>query len=213
MKLMIAIPTLDFVHVKFMECLVKLIRYLDEDGVDFTVEIKSGTLVYHAREQLATKARMEFYTHILWLDSDMIFNEDVVDDLLFHKKPYVCGIFHARREPHLSCLFKSLTPIERWSCGEYPDQLFEIAGGGMACTLMDVNVVRKVWERYGSCFMPTPALGEDLAFCERAAACGIKMYADPAVRIGHIGHIVINPEDEEGWKAKVSGTERGLKWQ
>lgn len=207
MKLLIAIPTLDYMHSEFVECLIKLTRYLEQDNVDFEVCIKSGTLVYHARDLLATKARQEFFTHVLWLDSDMIFNEEVVDDLMFHDKEYVTGIFHARRPPHLACSFKSLNPIERFSCADYPEGLFEIAGSGLACTLMSVHVLQKVWERYGTCFMPTPALGEDLAFCERVGNCGIKMYADPSVRIGHIGHIVINAEDEQGWRAKVSGLE------
>lgn len=208
MRLLIAIPTLDYMHYAFVESLIKLTNYLKDDGVDFTVELRSGTLVYHARENICKKAMGEGYTHVLWIDADMIFEETVVDDLLFCGKPYVAGIFHARRPPHSSCLFKSITPIERYSMDTYPSEPFEIAASGMGLVLMETSVIQTVFDNFSTCFMPTMALGEDIAFCERVGKCGIKMYADPSVRVGHIGHITIMPESEEEWKGKVANIER-----
>ena len=46
MKLLIAVPTLDTVPVDFLESLSKLIIRLKDDGVDFTLKIEAGTLVY-----------------------------------------------------------------------------------------------------------------------------------------------------------------------
>lgn len=208
MRLLIAIPTLDFMHIGFVESLTKLVMYLKDDDVDFDVEFRSGTLVYCARDRICKKAIDEGYTHILWIDADMIFEETVLDDLLFAEKEYISGIFHARRPPHLSCLFKSLDPIERYSMDEYPCQPFEVAATGFGLVLMETSVVKRVWEKYGTCFLPSADLGEDLAFCKRAEECGVKMFADPSVRVGHIGHITIYPEDEEGWKGKVANLER-----
>ena len=37
MKLLIAIPTLDFIHVNFLESLLKLTKLLNERGVDYEV--------------------------------------------------------------------------------------------------------------------------------------------------------------------------------
>ena len=42
-----------------------------------------------------------------------------------------------------------------------------------------------------------PEYGEDLAFCKRFTDIGGKIYADPAVQLGHIGHIAIYPGDVE----------------
>ena len=50
MKLLIAIPTYDYMHFQFVECLTKLIRRLDEDGIDFEVVYQGGTLVYVGRD-------------------------------------------------------------------------------------------------------------------------------------------------------------------
>ena len=208
MRLLIAIPTLDFQHFEFVKCLIKLVTYLKDDGVDFDVEMRGGTLVYHARENICRKAMGEGYTHVLWIDADMIFEETVVDDLLFCGKPFVCGIFHARRPPHSSCLFKSIHPIERFTMDSYPSAPFEIAGCGMGLVLMETNVIQTVFNKFSTCFLPMQGLGEDIAFCDRAHQCGIPIWADPSVRVGHIGHIIITPESEEEWKGKVANIER-----
>lgn len=196
MKLLIAVPTLDFVHVAFMKSLINLTNRLKDDGVDFDVEIKSGTLVYHARNLLATKARQEGYTHVLWLDSDMIFNDDLLDDLMFSEKDFVSCVYHARREPHVSCLFKSVKPIERYRKDEYTNGIFEIEACGFGCVLMTTEVIKAVFNKFETCFLPTAELGEDLAFCERARQCGFTLWADAGVRLGHVGHIAIFPENE-----------------
>lgn len=201
MKLLIAIPTLDYVHADFVKCLTKLIMKLKSDGVRFDVEIISGTLVYSARDKLAKKAVNEGYTHTLWVDSDMIFTEDVLDDLMFSGNQFVTGIYHTRRPPHGSCIFKdiSLDNISKYMGNDYPKNTFEIAGCGFGCVLIDVQIIKDVLMTYGEAFLPIHGLGEDIAFCQRVHELGYKMYCEPAVRLGHIGHIAIYPEDHEKW--------------
>ena len=196
MKLLIAIPTLDFIHVNFLEILLKLTELLNERGVDYEVKIKSGTLVYLAREALTSYALGYGFTHVLWLDSDMVFEEEVFDDLYDTGKDFVCGIFHARRPGHQSCIFRSVTPPDRYKWDEYPTDTFRIKGCGMACTLVTTDILLKVYQKYGNCFTPFDQLGEDLAFCKKADELGIEIWCEPTVRVGHIGHITIYPEDE-----------------
>lgn len=196
MRLLIAIPTLDFVHVKFMECLLKLTRQLDEGGIPYEVKIISGTLVYLAREELVSYALGYEFTHVLWLDSDMVFNEDLFDDLHDTGKKFVTGIFHARRPGHQSCIFRSLTPPERYRWDEYPSVPFQIKGCGMASTLVATEILKAVRDKLGTCFTPAYNLGEDLAFCRRADELGYEIWCEPCQRVGHIGHLVIYPEDE-----------------
>lgn len=203
MRLLIAIPTLDYVHYEFAACLTRLIIRLNNDGVDFDVKWKGGTLVYAARDWLACQAINNSYTHVLWLDADMIFNDDLLDDLMFSGKPFVSGIAHGRRPPHASCLFTSLDPIARFDDG-YPANTFEVAGCGFACVLIETAIMRDVQMAYHTCFLPMRELGEDLAFCKRARDLGYKIHGEPGVRLGHIGHITIWPEDYERWKSTIS---------
>ena len=208
MRLLIAVPTLDYMYYGFVDSLTKLIMYLKDDGVDFDLDPRSGTLVYNAREHICMKAMQEGYTHVLWIDADMIFQETVVDDLLWTEKPYVAGIFHARRAPHCSCLFKCLDPIDRYSMDDYPCEPFKIAGSGMGLVLMETTAIQAVYDKFGTCFLPMADLGEDLAFCKRLGECGFEMWADPSVRIGHVGHITIWPEAEETWRGSIANIER-----
>ena len=110
MKLLIAIPTNDTMPFQFVESLLKLTKRLSEDEVDYEVAIQGGTLVHVGRDKLALKAISSDYTHVLWLDSDMVFTEDLLDGLMFSGKDFVTGIAHARREPYPSCIFTEIFP-------------------------------------------------------------------------------------------------------
>ena len=105
MKLLIAIPSNDYMHFEFTSCLVKLVSRLKDDGIDFDVAIQGGTLVYVGRDKLAYKAIDEGYTHVLWLDADMIFTDNIVDHLLFAGKSFVSAIYH-ELHIYLACLVR-----------------------------------------------------------------------------------------------------------
>lgn len=205
MKLLIGIPSLDFMHTDFVKSLTALTVRLKDDGIDFDVEIMSGTLVYFARDNIACKAINGGYTHVLWLDSDMVFTDDILDDLAFSGKQFVSGIYHARRKGHQSCIFKSIDiekGIERFET--YPTDTFRIAGCGFGCVLTDVEILRAVQTQEGTCFTPIKLYGEDLAFCLRASRLGYKIWCEPSVVCGHIGHLTVYPEDYEIWKSRIS---------
>lgn len=189
MKLMIAIPTLDMIHFEFARCLTGLVQKLDRDGVDCDVCFKGGTLVYNAREALAAEAINGGYTHVLWLDADMVFNPDVFDKLYSHGKPFVTGVYKSRHAPYKSCIFKTLEPDERVE--QFPDDLFEVEACGFGIILTETQMLYDVWKERGYMFLPSAEYGEDLAFCDRARQKGYTLYCDPSVRAGHIGFVVV----------------------
>ncbi len=201
MKLLIAIPCMDFVPADFMQSLVGLARRLTAEGVCYDVAIEAGTLIYMARDKLASRAIKEKFTHVLWLDSDMVFGDGIVEDLQFCGKEFVTGIAHSRRKPFSSCLFKSLdlNTLERWKFEEYPKEAFRVAGCGMACVLMKTEILERVFLQCNTCFMPLLSYGEDLSFCKRAVSVGYEIWAEPCVRIGHMAHISIWPDEAARW--------------
>lgn len=199
MKLLIAIPSHDYMHMDFVNSLLALCRKLDEEGVEYDVRIHGGTLVYHGRDALANCAIDNGYSDVLWLDADMVFQDTILEDLQFSGKPFISGIAHGRRAPHISCLFTEIYPeIQRFT--EYPTDTFKVAGCGFGCVLIKTEILKAVREKNGTCFFPTRELGEDLAFCQRAHELGYDIYAEPTVRLGHIGHIAIYPEYRELYK-------------
>lgn len=203
-KLLIGVPTLDYMNVEFVRSLTTLLMRLKDDGVNFDLDIESGTLVYIARERIANKAINEEYSHVLWLDADMVFGPDLLDDLMFSGKAFVSGVYHARRKGYASCIFKGIDVGEVERFKEYPKETFEIAGCGFGCVLIETEIIRAVKRAYGTCFTPIKNYGEDLAFCKRCRDIGYSLWCEPSVVCGHIGHITIYPEDHEQWKKTIS---------
>lgn len=200
MKLLIGIPSLDYVHVDFVECLTKLIQRLKDDGVDFNLWICKGTLAHIARDKIACKAINEGYTHVLWLDADMIFNPDLLDDLMFSGKDFVTGLACSRRPPFVLCVFSHVSAEKGCRYFELPDvpeETFEIQGCGFACVLISVEILRDVMTTYKTCFLPEKIFGEDVAFCVRARQLGHRIFCEPSVRLGHIGHNAVWPGEYE----------------
>lgn len=195
MKLLIAIPAHEQIPTEFVKSLTALVQRLDHDGYDVDVKFITGTLVYVARDRLASHAINNNYTHVLWLDADMVFDDELLYDLQFARKDFVTGIARSRRPPYASCVFSDLENVVR--IDDYPRDTFQIAGCGFACVLIKTEILQAVKEHYGTCFLPTPKLGEDLAFCQRAANIGYEIWAEPGAKLGHIGYITIYPDDAE----------------
>lgn len=206
MKLLIGIPAHDYIHAEFVKCLSALLIKLTQDGIPFDCMINNGTLVYVARDKIACHAINNGYTHVLWLDADMIFQPSILDDLMDSGKDFVTGIAHSRRPPYVTCLFSrmdDLNHLERYDDENYPAEPFEVAGCGFACVLVKTEVLKAVQLHYKTCFLPELQWSEDLMFCKRARAMGYRIYAEPCVRLGHIGHDVIWPEDHQRYMARL----------
>lgn len=207
MRLLIGIPSYDYMHAEFVKCLTALVDRVAKMGIYYETFICNGTLVYIARDKIARKAINEQFTHVLWLDADMIFKPSLLDDLLDCGKDFVTGIAHSRRKPFASCLFKTLNDdgtFERYE-GDYPLEPFQVAGCGFACVLIKTEVLRDVQFANMTCFLPFPEWGEDLSFCRRAKALGHQIWAEPTVQLGHIGHEVVWPEDHQKYLESLKG--------
>ena len=91
-------------------------------------------------------------------------------------------------------MFSSLDPCERIT--EYPDEAFRVAGCGFGAVLMKAQILKDIMiNNGGKCFVPEQKLGEDCAFCMRATNLGYGIWCEPTARVGHVGRIVIWPED------------------
>lgn len=201
MKTLIAIPCMDYLEADFVECLTNLRARYREDEVE--VKFLKASLVYDARNQL-TKYVLDkgCYDYVLWLDSDMTFEPDLLDRLMedIEGRQAVTGLCFGRRPPFKPCIYKKLDvtmsnnmmlPVcENWF--DYPrDQIFEVQACGFACVLMRTEVLEKMLV-YGVPFFPVGGLGEDLTFCWRAKKQGITFHCDSRLKIGHIMRISVD---------------------
>ena len=196
MRLLIAVPAYETLRAEFVQSLMELTAQLNQDNVPHEVKILTGSLVYAARDKLAQHAVNNHFDEVLWIDSDMVFDRHLYEDLSIHGKDMICGWFVSRHSPYVSCLFSSIDPVERIS--EPPDDIFRVEGCGFGAVLMKAKVLEDVMNgNRGKCFLPEAKAGEDLAFCRRATGCGYAIWCDPTVRVGHVGNLIIWPEDRE----------------
>lgn len=196
MKTLIAIPCMDMVHTIFLKSLLGLERV---GAVQFGLSCSS--LVYDARNGLAKQACTEGYDRVLWFDSDMDFEPNLMKRLSARMDEgceLVSALYFKRKAPVKPVVYKEVgyfhsdekdevTPIAI-PYEDYPkDSLFEIAGCGFGGVMMSVDLIKKVADKFGQPFSPILGFGEDLSFCARVSQLGIKMYCDSSVKMGHVG--------------------------
>lgn len=200
MKIMIAIPSMDQVAAEFAQSLASLRKV-----GDCIVAFQLSSLIYDARNNLLKKALQIGADYVLWLDSDMVFGPDLLEKLLedMDGRDIVSGIYFRRRPPYTPVLMSVLEEAHTEDVLEYPeDEIFEIAGCGFGCLLMKADVARNVLLQTQNWFTPAYGLGEDLAFCRRAKDTGYKIWCDPRVKCGHVGHAIITDEFYKAMKEK-----------
>ena len=201
MRTMIAVPCLDMVHTLFFASFVAMNK---PEGTE--VAIASCSLVYEARHTLAKKAIDDGFDRVMWLDSDMVFEPDLMNRLsadLDQGLDFVSAVYFSRKNPINPIVYEVChpTPLKNGdmfptveSFKEIPDGLFEIEGCGFGAAMMTTDLIRRVLPLP---FYPTDKYGEDLSFCRKARDIGAKLYCDGRIKLGHIGTTVIN---EEAWK-------------
>ena len=204
MKLLIAVPSFDTMRAEFVRSLMELTGWLWENHVQHEVKILTGTLVYGARDKLARHAIKNKFDEVLWIDSDMVFDRHLYEDLKMSGKDMICGWFISRHYPYVSCLFSSVDPIAR--IDDPPDEAFEITACGFGCVLMKTKILEDVMNNHnGKCFLPEQQRGEDVAFCMRAKGCGYRIWCEPSARVGHVGSVIIWPEDAPRLRGEIQG--------
>lgn len=196
MKVFIAVPSLDQVSARFVQCLLDLKA---PEGVELSYHLNMGTLVYDSRNTLAEKAIASKAEYTLWLDADMTFMPDTLIMMLQTMREknlkVLTGMYFRRRHPWTPTLLKTLRinkmGVETADFGEIPTGLFEVEGCGFGCVLMKTDVLMNVLVAHGYMFSPIGIVGEDLSFCWRLRQCGYKIVCDPSIALGHEVHTVI----------------------
>lgn len=209
MKTLIAIPCMDQVPAHFAQSLAML-RKVGDCAVAFQV----GSLVYTSRNNLSIQALNMNAEYILWLDSDMVFQPDLLERMFKvmeeNKLDFLSGLYFRRAIPFSPVIFDKLEMREdgcHWHNAEtVPTELTEIEGCGFGCVLMKTEIIANVFGSQGDLFTPLFGVGEDLSFCWRARQAGYKLYLDPSISLGHVGNFVFNEEFYRSYSEAQNGT-------
>lgn len=190
LKYMIAIPCMDIMQTTFVAALLNM-RRVGATKVSFL----SNSLVYDSRNQLTDEALETGADRVLFIDSDMGFQKDMMERLaadMDEGRDFVCGIYFRRRIPTVPIIAKKvdgnlLTYID------YPkDQIFEVAAAGFGACMMSTKMLRDVKDAFGSPFYPSDGMGEDYSFCAKVRSLGYKLYCDSRIKVSHVGSFEYN---------------------
>ena len=104
MRTLIAIPCMDMVYTLFFTSMLAMRK---PEGTE--VAVASCSLIYEARHTLAKKAMDDGFDRVLWLDSDMTFQPDLLERFaadLDQGLEYVYGLFFTRKIPVKPCVYE-----------------------------------------------------------------------------------------------------------
>lgn len=182
-KVFIGIPSTGVVSVRFLASLLALVA--KHPSVLWGVDNESN--LPQARSNLASYAKAQGCSHILYLDTDMTFPEELLDCLLAHNKDVVGVNFCTRRGIPSSTTFTSgnnfLNPNLQG--------LLKVGRLGFGAVLIDLKVfdgISKPWFNFAYVPQGDYMLSETFYFCDKVQAEGYEIFVDCDLsrKVGHL---------------------------
>jgi hypothetical protein len=216
-KVFVAIPSYGEMPAVSAQCLIKLaLGGLSNAAMTMRMVI-GDSLVSRARNALTADFLSTDCTHLLFIDSDLIFSSEHVDRLLSHDVPIVGGFYPKKQQGPLAWVCNALPhwpdhdgaglqPVRYIGTGflmvkrEVFEQMIETFGSEIAYVAdgsgrdehdfwkVGVHVGMDGGRRY---------LSEDWFFCQRALEIGHEVLGDPRVILKHVGPATFPLETQE----------------
>ena len=186
------------------------------------------SLVARARNRLAAQFLASDCTHLLFLDTDLIFSPDHIARLVSHDEPIVAGLY-PKKQTDLAWVCNLDEGSETDDRGLHPARY-----AGTGCLLIAREVFEKIrelhpeieydpdegdtgevkWDFFatgvrlfeGSAGTPARRryLSEDWMFCQRALDLGSDIWMDTGVILRHVGECVYPLQEIESFADPVS---------
>ena len=214
-RIMLCLPGNSF-SGRFMDCVIELITYFMHNNIGVAISRKESSVVYYVRNMclggdvLRGKNQKPYdgkvdYTHMLWIDSDVIFTPQQFQILLNHNKDIVSGIYMMGNGIHFATVenwdlehFKKNGSFQFYTEKDIKNRtgLIQVAYTGFGFILIKKGVFESLeypWFRpiFYDIGNAHDFCSEDTAFCQLAIEKGFKIYIDPRVRVGHEKKMVL----------------------
>jgi hypothetical protein len=175
--------------------------YAGQFGITTSLAISEDnyTVVGARNKAVATFLRTDA-THLMFVDCDVLIQEDAVVLLAAMDKDIACGCYPSTKAPkgveHMFIPYITITRNDRWLSAWF-DGILEVQAGGTGCML----IKREVLETLGWQWFQWPFWldkrgdlkhhSDDVDFCMRAREAGFKIFAHGNVRCGHMKRVDI----------------------
>lgn len=154
------------------------------------------------RNMALHQALSDGFTHVLFLDADMLHPDDLFARILKYcdREIVVSGFYTQRQAPYAPIALRDGEPHESglYHTYKYDDDYAAVdADGlrdeevvGMGCCLIPLSIVRAIgprpWFEYKADVDGWHLISEDVPFCEKVRAAGFRVCLDPSIRCGHL---------------------------
>jgi len=217
LKFLILIPMESAVLYDSFVSFTNLFMYLKDNNVDFLLYSISGSAHAFARNTLFDRAleaikREKDFTHVIWMDSDHVFNPEDVIELLRQKEQFKSDIMGAGYlTKHVPIGLVALKAAGyRMDMPDVPykfhmiqhfelNKVYDVDAVGFGMVAMKPEVLLAMEKAFGKLVFEFPLVedivqGEDVSFCTKAKMLGYKIDVTTGVMLGHITSMVMTPE-------------------
>lgn len=203
-KVHISIPCLGTLRA---ETVGSLLNWVASTKVHYSLDIQKNTYIHYARNKAVWQAVKENATHLMFIDSDIIFPRDGIETLLRRDVPIVGGLYFGRTVPFPVVKVKHPTINGLTNPPSLPDKdMTEVLAVGTGFMLIKMEVFKKIDPPFffhatppdfGLDEVPFPnnEVGEDVAFCLKARTAGYKIWVDSTINLKHMGEHAYSRED------------------
>jgi hypothetical protein len=167
-------------------CLIGAVSALRESSYDVHLTCRQGPYTHWNREMLVVDALDAGVSHLMMVDTDMVFPADGIVKLLGLEKDVVGGFYMMKTTPPVNTI--KMDDGNGGYMGEKewvpPAEPFRCAAVATGFMLIDLDAIKDVPRPLFPCVQP---VGEDVAFCKQAVAAGLEIWCDPTIKLGHLG--------------------------
>lgn len=190
-RLAICIPTREQMHSRCAFSLYNLAQFLSEQGIEHRLFLSPGTLIANQRHELVKCSQEWSATHVMFIDSDIVFEPQHVIDLLEFEELIVGAAYSKRIEPIVTTAWHE---IGNWQTHvkllEQTESHIRVEAMALGFCLIDISVfdyLELPWFILG--FSDGEYTGEDIEFFRKCLAADIPVWLDikTSLEIGHLG--------------------------
>lgn len=212
MKLFLALPVYGGYHPHFTGALMQYLTHRHRPYGLMVRPLVGDSAVGRARNRLAAQFLASDCTHLLFLDTDLVFGPADIQRLVDHPEPIVAGLY-PKKQPSLAWVCNMLDP----SPAPRPDGLQEVKYAGTGCLRIAREVFEsmadaypeleyqpddgeqfdgRMWDFFTMGVWRCPETGrrryltEDWWFCQRARDMGYPIWMDTQIVLKHCGDAV-----------------------
>ena len=209
-SLFIAMPCYDSVKINTMLSVVKLIQQLGKSGIETGIHTMKSPLIHQARNYLTSVFLTTQYQYMLFIDSDVEFEPEVVLRMMVVKKPIVCTPYRVK-SPEIDKQIYTVEFKDPKNILVLAEGLVEIEAGPTGLMLIDRKVFERIIKNHPELKIrnkATPkaekshefyynffdfgfndgyAMGEDVSFCRLARDNDFRIFANIESSTAHHG--------------------------